>query len=104
MRNIVRAGVVAIALISSTPCLAKKKPQMTPMELQALQSHEYETSKEVLFASVVSVFQDLGYQLENADMPSGFITASSATKNKTSFMDVLAKQSSSGNTRVTAFV
>ena len=96
------AGLAALAI--SGPALAKKKPELTSMELQALQSHEYETSKEVLFASVVSVFQDLGYQLENADMPSGFITASSATKNKTSFMDVLAKQTSSGNTRATAFV
>jgi hypothetical protein len=94
----------AFALTSTSVVEAKKKPVLTPMELQALQSREYETTKEVLFASIVSVFQDLGYQLENADMPSGFITASSATTNRTSFMDVLAKQSSSGNTRATAFV
>ena len=96
--------LLGIVAISASPVEAKKKPQMTPLELQALQSHEYETSKEILFASVVSIFQDLGYQLENADMPSGFVTASSATSNKTSFLDVLAKQSSSGNTRATAFV
>lgn len=83
---------------------AAKKPQMTPMEIQALQSHEYETSKEILFASVVSVFQDLGYQLENADMPSGFITASSATRNKTNLLEAFAGMRSSGNTRATAFV
>ena len=98
------AVAIGLAIVASSPVEGKKKPELTPLELQALQSHEYETSKEVLFASVVSVFQDLGYQLENADMPSGFITASSATKNKTSFLDVLAKQSSSGNTRATAFV
>ena len=77
---------------------------MTSMELQALQSHEYETTKEILFASVVSVFQDLGYQLSNADMSSGFITASSPMKNKTSFWDALGSSSGSGNTKVTAFV
>ncbi|HEU0043642.1 hypothetical protein [Sphingomonas sp.] len=104
MRNIVRASLVAAALFSTTPALAKKKAQLTPMEIQALQSHEYETSKEVLFASVVSVFQDLGYQLENADMPSGFITASSATKNKTGLLEAFAGMRSSGNTRATAFV
>jgi hypothetical protein len=104
MRKLLIAAVASAAVISSPPVAAKKKPQLTPMELQALQSHEYETSKEILFASVVSVFQDLGYQLENADMPSGFITASSAMKNKTGFMDALAKQRSSGNTRATAFV
>ena len=100
----IAAAAALVVLATGEPAAAKKKPEPTPMELQALQSHEYETSKEILFASVVSVFQDLGYQLENADMPSGFITASSATKSKTSFMDVLAKQTSSGNTRATAFV
>lgn len=95
----------ASAAILFAPAVdAKKKPELTPMEIQALQSHEYETTKEVLFASVVSVFQDLGYQLANADMPSGFITAMSPMKNKTSFLDVLAKQQGSGNTKVTAFV
>ena len=104
MNRILVSALLGCALVASGPAIAKKKPKMTSMELQALQSHEYETSKEVLFASVVSVFQDLGYQLENADMPSGFITASSATKNKTSFIDILAKQTSNGNTRATAFV
>ncbi|WP_425230282.1 hypothetical protein [Sphingomonas sp.] len=52
----------------------------------------------------MSVFQDLGYQLENADMGSGFITAASATRNHTGFLDALAGQTSSGNTRATAFV
>ncbi len=93
-----------LAVAVSAPADAKKKPELTSMEIQALQSHEYETTKEVLFASVVSVFQDLGYQLANADMPSGFITAASPMKNKTSFWDAMAKQQGSGNTKVTAFV
>ncbi|UVO52115.1 hypothetical protein M0208_16945 [Sphingomonas sp. SUN019] len=104
MRNIAAVFVAGLLFVAPSQSEAKKKPQLTPMELQALQSHEYETSKEVLFASVVSVFQDLGYQLENADMPSGFITASSATQNKTNFLEAFAGQRSSGNTRATAFV
>lgn len=101
-----RKGMLIAAglLAAGAPALAEKKPQLTPMEIQALQSHEYETSKEILFASVVSVFQDLGYQLENADMPSGFITASSATQNKTNLLEAFTGQRSSGNTRATAFV
>lgn len=91
-------------LLSAMPVEAKKKPEMTSLELQALQSHEYETTKEILFASVVSVFQDLGYQLSNADLSSGFITASSPMKNKTSIWDALGRSMGSGNTKVTAFV
>lgn len=37
-------------------------------------------------------------------MPSGFITAGSATKNKTSIWEAMSYQRSSGNTRATAFV
>lgn len=102
MKNMIAA--LALTMLATTPAMAKKKVELTSMEIQALQSHDYETSKEVLFASVVSVFQDLGYQLSNADMTSGFITASSPMKNKTSFLDALAKQQGSGNTKVTAFV
>lgn len=97
-------ATASVALLSGTPAEAKKKPEMTSLELQALQSHEYETTKEILFASVVSVFQDLGYQLSNADLPSGFITASSPMKNKTSIWDALGSSKGSGNTKVTAFV
>ncbi len=104
MKRSVSLFFIGLTLFGSFTASAKKKPEMTPMELQALQSHEYETTKEILFASVVSVFQDLGYQLENADMPSGFITASSATKNRTNLIEAFAGQSSSGNTRATAFV
>lgn len=104
MRRSMIAVSIALAVCTVAPATAKKKPALTPMELQALQTREFETTKETLFASVVSVFQDLGYQLDNADMPSGFITASSASQNKTSFWDALADQRSSGNTRATAFV
>ncbi|MFZ2995216.1 hypothetical protein [Sphingobium sp.] len=100
----IATALAGIALVITPAAYAKKKPELTPMEIQALQSHEYETTKEVLFASVVSVFQDLGYQLANADVASGFITAASPMKNKTSFLDALASQQGSGNTKVTAFV
>ena len=47
-------AISAVTLLSGVPLEAKKKPEMTPMELQAMQSHEYETTKEILFASVIS--------------------------------------------------
>ncbi len=102
MRNFVIA--VALAVVASTGAVAKKAPELTPMELQALQSKEFETSKQVLFASVVSVFQDLGYQIENASYEAGLITASSAAGTKTNFWEAMGGIRSSGNTRGTAFV
>jgi hypothetical protein len=97
-------AVAVLLLITAAPTAAARQPQLTPLELQALQTHEYETTKENLFAAVVSVFQDLGYQLENADLASGFITANSPTERRTSILNALAGQRASGNTRATAFV
>ena len=97
------ATIIGVALVSS-PAAAKKKPEPTPMELQALQSREFRTTKDQSFSSVVSVFQDLGYQISAADMASGFITAGSANKNKTGFLEAMAGMRSSGASRAPAFI
>jgi hypothetical protein len=102
-KGTVVAALLGIAIIAS-PAQAKKAPVLTPMELQALQSREYQTSKDQVFPSVMSVFQDLGYQIGNADVTTGFITAGSANKNKTSFFEALGGVQSSGASRVTAFI
>ena len=103
-----KKSLIVVALVGITlttyPAVAKKRPEMTPMQLQALQSREYKTTKDQVFASMVSVFQDLGYQISGADMASGFITAGSANKNKTGFFEAMAGMRSSGQTRATAFV
>lgn len=51
----------------------------TSLELQAFQSHEFDASKEVAFASTMSVFQDLGYVIEAGNVETGLITAKSPT-------------------------
>jgi hypothetical protein len=99
----VTAALVGVAIVAS-PTDARKAPQLTPMELQALQSREYQAPKDQVFSSVVSVFQDLGYQIAAADVASGFITAGSANKNKTGFFEALGGMRSSGGSRVTAFI
>jgi len=97
-------AISAMALLSSGAAEAKKKPTMTPMELQAIQSKEFEVKKDDLFSAVMTVTQDLGYQVESADLQTGFITAASATENKTGFFEAFAGMSSSGNTRMTAYI
>jgi hypothetical protein len=96
--------IFSLFALSATPAIAKKAPQLTPMELQALQSREFETSKDNLFGAVMTVFQDLGYQVQTADVQTGFITAVSATQNKTNFFMALGGMSASGNTKVTCFL
>lgn len=69
------AVVVAIAGCETMP-----KQTKSPLELQAIQSKEFETSKKVAFAATLSVFQDLGYTVSSANLDTGLITAKSPTK------------------------
>ncbi len=104
MRKKLLVAVLLGAATIASPADAKKPPVLTPMELQALQSREFQTGKDQVFPSVMSVFQDLGYQIGNADVTTGFITAGSANKNKTGFFEAMAGMRSSGASRVTAFI
>lgn len=81
-------------------CVAPR-PQLTPLEIQSIQAREFETAKATAFASVLSVFQDLGYIVESADKDTGFITAKSPTSGDVSFLTGRTYQSA---TKATAFV
>ena len=65
-------------LIFMAGCATTNTPTMTPLEIQSLQTREYENEKPIVFTSVISVFQDLGYTVRSADKDTGFITAESA--------------------------
>jgi len=79
-------------------------PAPTPLQVQAFQSHEFETPKRVAFGSVLSVFQDLGYIVQSADLDTGFITAASPAGSKSNWWELLENSTSSAQTRATAFV
>jgi len=72
------------------------------MEIQAMQTQEFETSKKVAFASVVSVFQDLGYIIDSADIDTGLITANSPSDSKKDWL--FTGNTYTSKTRATAFV
>jgi len=85
-------------------CVASaKRPEMTSLQIQAIQLKEYESTKEIVFPSVVSVFQDIGYIISNADLETGIITAESAAENNPA-MAVFLGVSVVKQTKVTAFV
>jgi len=103
MKKIALALALGLS-INSAPALAAKRPQLTPMELQAIQSKEFETTKDAAFGALMTVIQDLGYTVQSADVNTGFITAASPTENKTGFFDAMAGAAASGNTVMTAFL
>ena len=82
--------VISTALaLMVTGCVDQPQHQRTPLEIQSLQTREYESSKKIVFPSVMSVLQDLGYTIKGADKDTGFINANSATHNSAGGIDIL---------------
>ena len=79
--------LIAVALTLTGCVVPQRKPPMTPLEIQSIQTREYEAPPKITFASVVSVFQDLGYTIKGANLNTGFINAESATQNSMSGAD-----------------
>ena len=93
-----------LASVLVTGCMATaKKPAMTPLQIQSLQSREYESKKDIVFPSIISVFQDIGYTISNADIQTGLISAESSSQS-----DFMSKfwlgMTKVSQTKATAFV
>ena len=70
--------VLSFAVLAG--CASQPKSTKTALELQAIQSKEFQTNKKIAFASTLSVFQDLGYVVSNASIETGLINAKSPTQ------------------------
>lgn len=92
--------LILAAVISLAGCAPMPKQTKSALELQAIQSKEFETSKKIAFAATLSVFQDLGYTISSASFDTGFITAQSPTKQ--SFMLFVGQRME--DMKATAFV
>lgn len=110
MKFILAPLMLATASVSVVGCATgPKEPQLTPLELQSIQSRTFEEDKSVVFSSVMSVFQDLGYTINQADVETGFISGLSTTKGgfTSGLMTALltgASTSTTTQTGVTAFI
>ncbi len=77
------SSLLLVGLLALNGCSAMPQnfeQTKTSLELQAIQTREFETSKKIAFASTLSVFQDLGYVVESGDLETGLITGKSPTK------------------------
>jgi len=100
MNKLCKISIVLFVIILINSCIPVK-PQKTSLELQAIQSREFETSKKTAFASVLSVFQDLGYIIGSADLETGFISAKSPTKKSNAMFNLINIMK---DTKATAFI
>ena len=73
-------------------CASAPAPPKTGIELQAYQAKEFETTKRAAFSATMSVFQDLGFIIDDGDFDTGLITATGPSqREETDFSDVLAQ-------------
>ena len=56
-------------------CATAPEPPKTGVQLQAYQAKEFETTKRAAFSAAMSVFQDLGFIIDDGDFDTGLITA-----------------------------
>jgi hypothetical protein len=79
MRFLVAAGAIAVLMSTPAPLDAKEK-KLSGLELQQVQSRDFESGYDDVFPSVITVLQDAGYRIQQADKASGLITGSASTK------------------------
>jgi hypothetical protein len=104
----VLCGVAVGSTLFTAGCAMNDAPSnKTSLEIQSYQSRSFEVDKKTAFNSAMSVFQDLGYIVNSANLDTGFITAESPTKGakgSDAFLSFLAGIRVEGRTAVTAFV
>ncbi|MCS5588272.1 MAG: hypothetical protein NZ697_07315 [Porticoccaceae bacterium] len=105
------ARLLFIFALSIAGCASQPVAKMTPLEIQSLQTRQFEEQKDVVFPSVMSVFLDLGYTVESADKDTGFIRAQGAATTESAsnlllfLLDVDKELSSEvSQTAATAFI
>ena len=78
MRNFLLT--IPLLLLTLMGCVTEPKINLTPLEIQSIQTRDYDKGKDIVFPSVMSVLQDLGYSIKAADIVTGLITAESTAE------------------------
>lgn len=95
---------IFMLLFHPTSLEARKKPELTGLELQQIQSRDFEASKNVAFAAVMTVLQDAGYRIGGADRDTGLITGTASTKTKMTWLPFIGFGTAKKTPVVSAYV
>lgn len=76
--------VIGVSAVFANPVFSKK-PEKSGLELQQIQSRDFEVSKEITFPAVMSVLQDAGYRINAADRDTGLITGQGSASGKITY-------------------
>lgn len=104
-------AIVMGAVLLLSGCATPPAAPKTGVELQAYQAKEFETTKRAAFSAAMSVFQDLGFIIDDGDFDTGLITATGpSTRDELGVDDLLTQlfagvdARASSHRRATAFV
>lgn len=82
---------IAMLVLLAGGCASAPSAPKSGVELQAFQAKEFETTKRAAFSATMSVFQDLGFIIDDGDFDTGLITATGpTTRHELGMSDVLA--------------
>lgn len=104
MKKIISAAL-AIALVAPVTSLAaRKKETVSSLQLQQMQSREFEATKNMAFAATMTVLQDAGYRIGSADRDTGLITGIASTKTNTTWLPFIGFGKSKKTPVVSAYI
>lgn len=66
-------------------------PPISPVELEAIQTREYEADFKQAFAATVGAFQSYGYSIESADKDTGLVIAKTTSDATINYMTGLTR-------------
>ena len=104
MKQVIRVAMLA-ALVTTPVCAyAKDRPQASGLQLQQIQTRDYEYPKGVVFSAVMSVLQDAGYRITGADKDTGLITGVASTESHMTWVPFVGFGRSKLTPVVSAFI
>ena len=68
-------GCATVATIPFPSGIFDQGPARTPVELQAIQTREFEADKRQVMSALIAVFQDEGYRINQTDFDIGVVSA-----------------------------
>lgn len=107
MKSYVRplaAIAFATSFFASSGALAEKEQKLSGLALQQIQARDIEAPKSITFPATMSILQDAGYRIGDADIVTGIITATASTKTKMTWMPFVGFGTSKKSPIVSAFI
>lgn len=78
LKTLIASCAVALSLtgcVTVDSVFGEQDPQISAVELQALQTREFDASLEQCFSAVIGAFQSYGYTIQSADRATGLVIA-----------------------------